>query len=91
MDQRDKLGNLKKLLEPFVGVPMEYFKIHRPAVSDIEPSRLSSTLDIFEDGELLSIKLGRPMRSCEFKVKLFQFRMDSEAEVRISHDLVQSF
>ncbi|XP_015127215.1 ubiquitin carboxyl-terminal hydrolase 47 [Diachasma alloeum] len=73
VDKRIKFNTFKKHLEPFVGVPEENFKILRQAIdpADVDCTRLTTSLRIWEDGEKLSIKLGRALRSHEFRVKVF--------------------
>ncbi|XP_011632644.1 ubiquitin carboxyl-terminal hydrolase 47 [Pogonomyrmex barbatus] len=69
---------LKKDLEPFVGVPVEYFKVFRLSNSgETECSCLTDQLNSYEDGERLNVKLGRALRNGEFKVKLYQLLIDS--------------
>ncbi|XP_049864801.1 ubiquitin carboxyl-terminal hydrolase 47 isoform X4 [Schistocerca gregaria] len=59
VDKRMFLSTLKKNLEPYVGVPQEYFKINRVRTSQQEQecSRLSENLKSFRDDEKLIIKL----------------------------------
>lgn len=79
-----RLSTLKKHLEPFVGVLMEYFKIFRLSNSgESECSCLTEQLSSCEDGERLNVKLGRALRNGEFVVKLYQLLIDS-IEVRFS-------
>jgi len=76
-----RLSTLKKDLEPFVNVPVDYFKIFRLSNSgESECSCLTEHLNSYEDGERLNVELGRALRSGEFKVKLYQLLIDS-AEV----------
>lgn len=73
-----RLSTLKKDLEPFVGVPVEYFKVFRLSNSgESECSCLTEQLNSYEDGERLNVKLGRALRNGEFKVKLYQLLIDS--------------
>lgn len=73
-----RLSTLKKDLEPFVGVPVEYFKVFRLSNSgESECSCLTEQLNSYEDGERLNVKLGRALRNGEFKVKLYQLLVDS--------------
>jgi len=84
VDKRMKLSTLKKDLEPFVGVPVEYFKVFRLSSSgESECSCLTEQLSSYEDGERLNVKLGRALRNGEFKVKLYHLLIDS-IEVCIS-------
>jgi len=79
-----KLSTLKKDLEPFVGVPVEYFKVFRLSNSgESECSCLTEQLNSYEDGERLNVKHGRALRNGEFKVKLYHLLIDS-IEVCIS-------
>ncbi|XP_029160732.1 ubiquitin carboxyl-terminal hydrolase 47 isoform X2 [Nylanderia fulva] len=78
VDKRMRLSTLKKDLEPFVSVPVDYFKIFRLSNSgESECSCLTEQLNSYEDGERLNVKLGRALRSGEFKVKLYQLLVDS--------------
>lgn len=78
VDKRMRFSTLKKYLEPFVSVPMDYFKVFRLSSSgESECSCLTEQLNSYEDGERLNVKLGRALRSGEFKVKLYQLLIDS--------------
>lgn len=78
VDKRVRLSTLKKDLEPFVSVPVDYFKVFRLSNSgESECSCLTEQLNSYEDGERLNVKLGRALRSGEFKVKLYQLLIDS--------------
>lgn len=73
-----RLSTFKKDLEPFVNVPVDYFKIFRLSNSgESECSCLTEQLNSYEDGERLNVELGRALRSGEFKVKLYQLLIDS--------------
>lgn len=73
-----RLNTLKKDLEPFVGVPVEYFKVFHLSNSDeSECNCLMEQLSSYEDGERFNVKLGRALRNGEFKVKLYQLLIDS--------------
>lgn len=75
-----QLSTLKKKLEPFVGVSVEYFKVFRLSndTGESECNCLTEQLSTsYSDGEKLNIKLGRALRSGEFKVKLYQLLIDS--------------
>ncbi|XP_036142205.1 ubiquitin carboxyl-terminal hydrolase 47 isoform X2 [Monomorium pharaonis] len=78
VDKRMRLSTLKKDLEPFVGVPVEYFKVFRQSNSgESECSCLTEQLNSYDDGERLNVKLGRALRNGEFKVKLYQLLINS--------------
>lgn len=81
-----KLSTLKKELEPYVGVSVEYFKVFRLSndSGESECNCLTEPLNSYEDGERLSLKLGRALRSGEFKIKLYQLLIDS-IEVCTNH------
>ncbi|XP_015186575.1 PREDICTED: ubiquitin carboxyl-terminal hydrolase 47 isoform X1 [Polistes dominula] len=81
VDKRMQLSTLKKNLEPHVGVPVEYFKVFRQCGDgESECTCLTDKLFAFDDGERLNIKLGRALRSGEYKIKLFQLCIDSITE-----------
>jgi ubiquitin carboxyl-terminal hydrolase 47 len=73
-DRRMTVNKLKQKLQPFVKIPMEYFKIFHvlAAQTENECTQLTSTLNsAFKDEERLVIELGRALRKGEFKVKLY--------------------
>ncbi|XP_069705284.1 ubiquitin carboxyl-terminal hydrolase 47 isoform X2 [Periplaneta americana] len=74
VDKRMLLGTLKKDLEPYVGVPVEYFKIYRlyPGQQEFECARLTESLGSYRDDEKLTIKLGRALRKGEHRGKVYQ-------------------
>jgi ubiquitin carboxyl-terminal hydrolase 47 len=74
VDKRTFLGTLKKDLEPYVGVPVEYFKIYRlyPGQQEFECARPNERVDSYRDDEKLTIKLGRALRKGEHRGKVYQ-------------------
>ncbi|XP_063987219.1 ubiquitin carboxyl-terminal hydrolase 47 [Diachasmimorpha longicaudata] len=78
VDKRIKFDNFRKHLEPFVGVPMEDFKILRTAIdsADVDCTRPTTALRVWDDGEKISIKLGRAVRPHEFRVKVFFLELE---------------
>ncbi|KAF7405145.1 hypothetical protein HZH66_004051 [Vespula vulgaris] len=81
VDKRMRLSTLKKDLQPYVGVPVEYFKVFRQSGdSESECTCLTEQLFSFDDGERLNLKLGRALRNGEYKIKLFQLHIDSITE-----------
>lgn len=79
MDKRTRLSTLKKDLEPYVGIPVDYFKVFRQSndSGESECSCLTEQLNSYEDGEKLNLKIGRALRAGEFKVKLYHLLIDS--------------
>lgn len=72
VDKRMSVNKLKELIQPFVKIPMEYFKIFRQLHLENECTRLQDSLSAtFKDDERLVIELGRALRKGEFKVKLY--------------------
>ncbi|CAO1302522.1 unnamed protein product [Diamesa serratosioi] len=72
VDKRMSVNKLKELIQPFVKIPMEYFKIFRQLQMENECTRLQDSLSVtFKDDERLVIELGRALRKGEFKVKLY--------------------
>jgi ubiquitin carboxyl-terminal hydrolase 47 len=74
VDKRMFLGTLKKDLEPYVGVPVEYFKIYRlySGQQELECARLTDSLGSYRDDEKLTIRLGRALRKGEHRGKVYQ-------------------
>ncbi|XP_014297960.1 ubiquitin carboxyl-terminal hydrolase 47 isoform X1 [Microplitis demolitor] len=73
VDQRISMESLKKHLEQYIRIPTECFKvIQQPTeTEDVKYMRRRSTPRGFEDGETLTIQLGRALKEGEFKVKLY--------------------
>ncbi|XP_011315103.1 ubiquitin carboxyl-terminal hydrolase 47 [Fopius arisanus] len=82
VDKRMKFCTFRKHLEPFVGVPMESFKVLRQALdtTDVDYMRPTSSLRIWDDEEKISIKLGRALRSHEFRVKVFVLDLENSSK-----------
>jgi len=83
-DRRMSVGKLKELLQPFIKIPMEFFKIFRVLSmhSENECTRLGESLNIaFKDEERLVIELGRALRKGEFKVKLYFLNINEMADI----------
>ncbi|GLH00204.1 Ubiquitin carboxyl-terminal hydrolase 47 [Gryllus bimaculatus] len=79
VDKRMLLGTLKNDLEPYVGVPQEYFKIFRmyPMQQEYECARLKDSLSSYRDEEKLTVKLGRVLRKGEHRGKVSQLLPNS--------------
>ncbi|XP_031619612.1 ubiquitin carboxyl-terminal hydrolase 47 isoform X2 [Contarinia nasturtii] len=77
VDSHMNVANLKRVLEPYIKVPMEYFKIfrHNSSQNEIECTRLNDDLRSFNDGERLTIELGRALRSGEYKCKVYYMKL----------------
>jgi ubiquitin carboxyl-terminal hydrolase 47 len=74
VDKRVFIGQLKKYLEPYVGVPVEYFKICRLTSGQLEfdCTRLTESLGSYRDDEKLTIRLGRALKRGEQRGKVYQ-------------------
>lgn len=89
VDKRTNLGKLKKEFEPYVGVPMEYFKIYRQYTSqELEWTRLTDTLGMLKDGEKLFVKLGRVLKENEHAGKVYQLMPNATEPIRFLCDWV---
>jgi ubiquitin carboxyl-terminal hydrolase 47 len=79
VDKRMFLGTLKKDLEPYIGVPVEYFKIYRftTGQQEFECSRLTENLASYRDEEKLTVRLDRVLRKGEHRGKVFQLLPNS--------------
>uniref|UniRef100_A0A1B6DYN4 Ubiquitin carboxyl-terminal hydrolase 47 n=1 Tax=Clastoptera arizonana TaxID=38151 RepID=A0A1B6DYN4_9HEMI len=79
IDKRTILRTLISELEPYVGVPHEYFKIYRmySGQQEYEVSRPRDSLGGYKNNERLTIKLGRALRNGECSVKVHQLIPDN--------------
>ncbi|XP_024942209.1 ubiquitin carboxyl-terminal hydrolase 47 isoform X2 [Cephus cinctus] len=79
VDRRMQLSTLKEHLEPYVGVPMEYFKVYRQLteIGEAECHYLTEQILTFDHGDKLTLKLGRALRSGECKVRLYQLLLNA--------------
>lgn len=83
-DRRMSVNKLKTKLQPFVKIPMEYFKIFHvlAAQSENECTTLTAPLSTaFKDEERLVIELGRALRKGEFKVKLYFLNVSEMTDI----------
>ncbi|KAF4523652.1 hypothetical protein B566_EDAN013246 [Ephemera danica] len=87
LDKRTSLPALKKQLEPFVGVPMDYFKIFR-SYSSSDEFEFTSYNATYRDGESLSIRLGRALRKGEFRGKVFQLSPGATESTKFLFDWI---
>ncbi|KAJ9585896.1 hypothetical protein L9F63_020459 [Diploptera punctata] len=90
VDKRMLLGTLKKDLEPYVGVPVEYFKIYRiySGQQEFECARLTESLSSYRDDEKLIIKLGRALRKGEHRGKVYQLLPNSPEPIKFLCDWI---
>lgn len=82
VDKRMRLETLKKKLERFVGVPVDYFNVYYQSADspEAECTDFKANLKLYNDGARFSIKLGRALRKGELKVKLYQLHLDCAEE-----------
>ncbi|CAH1708005.1 unnamed protein product [Chironomus riparius] len=83
-DRRMSVNKLKIKLQPYVKIPMEYFKIFHvfAAQTENECTQLSASLNTaFKDEERLVIELGRALRKGEFKVKLYYLNVAEMTDI----------
>jgi len=87
VDKRVFIGDLKKYLEPYVGVPVEYFKICRLTSGQLEfdCARLTESLGSYRDDEKLTIRLGRALRRGEHRGKVYQLLPNTSEVVLTEH------
>lgn len=78
IDKRANHGYLKYRLQSYLHVPMEYFKLfkNQTASSQQEITLLKEELNAYNDGDRLSIELGRVLRKGEFKINLYYFNVN---------------
>ncbi|KAG1675916.1 Ubiquitin carboxyl-terminal hydrolase 47 [Nymphon striatum] len=90
VDKRITVGALKKDFEPYVGVPMEHFKVYRVYSNhqELECSRLSENLMSYGEDCKLVIKLGRALKKGEHKVKIFQFLPNDSEPIKYLMDWI---
>lgn len=93
VDKRITLEKLKKHLEPYVKVPVNYFKVYRQYTNfSIPPEdewfKLTDTLRCRKDGDVLSIKLGRVLQEDEHNAKIFLLRPNHKEPISFLFDFV---
>lgn len=73
VDKRITFGALKKELEPYVGINCAYFKVFRSYSNgqEFECTKLMDNLTSYAEDTKLLIKLGRALRSGEYRMKVF--------------------
>ncbi|CAN7994990.1 unnamed protein product, partial [Ixodes hexagonus] len=81
VDKRITFGALKKELEPYVGIDCSYFKASTSSSRDVfraysngqefECTKLMDNLTSYAEDTKLLIKLGRALRSGEYRMKVF--------------------
>lgn len=76
VDERTKIGSLKRALEPHVTVPAEYFKIVRKQTDQLklDTANGNENVLVFKEGEQLKVELGRNPRKGERKAKIHFLR-----------------
>lgn len=78
-DRRMTMERLKKHLEVFVRVPVEYFKLYKMYGSnEDEWSSLTDSLRLLKEGERIVVKLGRVLRKDEYNTKIYHLKLDNE-------------
>ncbi|KAL3275293.1 hypothetical protein HHI36_020060 [Cryptolaemus montrouzieri] len=91
VDKRITLDRLKKHLEPYVRVPVEYFKVYKQIPTYSIPSEdelqdLNDTLKCMKYKDCLSIKLGRVLRIDEYNVKVHILRPNHQEAISFLFD-----
>ncbi|CAH0547726.1 unnamed protein product [Brassicogethes aeneus] len=76
-DRRMTMERLKKHLEVFVRVPVDYFKLFRQyGNTEDEWSTLTDSLKTLKDGERIVVKLGRVLGKDEVNCKIYHLKLD---------------
>ncbi|XP_045462425.1 ubiquitin carboxyl-terminal hydrolase 47 isoform X2 [Harmonia axyridis] len=93
VDKRMTLERLKKHLEPYVKVPVNYFKVFRQYTTlSIPPEdewyKLTDTLRCRKDGDVFSIKLGRVLQENEHNAKIFLLRPNHKEPIYFLFDFI---
>ncbi|XP_044731770.1 ubiquitin carboxyl-terminal hydrolase 47 isoform X2 [Chrysoperla carnea] len=91
IDNRMSLSQVKKELEPHVGVPMDYFKVfrHYLTAQETECVRLTEDFDkSYSEGEKIGIKLGRALRNGEYQGKVYQLVPDDPEPIKYLCDWI---
>ncbi|XP_044748604.1 ubiquitin carboxyl-terminal hydrolase 47 isoform X2 [Coccinella septempunctata] len=93
VDKCITLEKLKKHLEPYVKVPVNYFKVYRQYTTlSIPPEdewyKLTDTLRCRKDGDVLSIKLGRVLQENEHNAKIFLLRPNHKEPISFLFDFI---
>ncbi|KAG8197922.1 hypothetical protein JTE90_020300 [Oedothorax gibbosus] len=78
VDKRTTLAELKKELEPHIGIKADNFKIFRvySNCQEFECTRLSDNLMSYGEDSRLTIKLGRALRKGEYKVRIYRLSIN---------------
>lgn len=77
IDKRANHGYLKYRLQSYLKVPMEYFKLFKNStVNQQEITLLKEELNAYNDGDRLTIELGRVLRKGEYKINLHYFNVN---------------
>ncbi|XP_046390872.1 ubiquitin carboxyl-terminal hydrolase 47-like isoform X2 [Ischnura elegans] len=91
VDKRMLLNTLKLELEPYVGVPVDCFKLSRVmGHQDFECNRVGGLLNIFQDGDQILIKLGRVLRKGDLLGKVFMFKINENEHNKLLFEFVLS-
>lgn len=82
-DKRIQLQTFTEKLQPYIGVPVEYFKIYRQScLWDMECSQMTALLNQAEENDKLIVKLSRELAPGELKATIHVF--DPELEYKVS-------
>lgn len=83
VDKRITLGGLKRELEPWVGVNVNYFKLYK-IYSNNQEFECSTTdnLMAYTDETRLAIKLGRALQKGEYRVKIYQLLINESEPIK---------
>ncbi|XP_076622356.1 ubiquitin specific protease 47 [Colletes latitarsis] len=92
VDKRMTFIALKNALEPYVGVPTEYFKICHPLYElyGSEWCIIKEKLSVCEEDQEFCIKLTRPLRSDEFTVIAYQLDINSPELYKLLGEIILS-
>eukprot|EP00800_Vazella_pourtalesii_P017424 TRINITY_DN52_c0_g1_i6.p1 TRINITY_DN52_c0_g1~~TRINITY_DN52_c0_g1_i6.p1 ORF type:complete len:1401 (+),score=392.26 TRINITY_DN52_c0_g1_i6:46-4248(+) len=83
IDKRLTISDLKKRLEPEVGVSTDYFKIIRvySNLQEFEYTRLGDTLSSFVDDVKIVVRLGRALKPGEYRAKVYFLNVKATEEI----------
>ncbi|XP_071446891.1 ubiquitin carboxyl-terminal hydrolase 47-like isoform X2 [Hetaerina americana] len=91
VDKRMVLNALKLELEPYVGVPVDYFKLSRiMGNQEFECNRVGGLLTLFQDGDQILIRLGRVLRKGEYLGKVHMLNINEIEHTKFLCEFVLS-
>jgi ubiquitin carboxyl-terminal hydrolase 47 len=92
VDKRITVKSLKRCLQSYVGVTADNFDLYRVLSNgdELEMKRTYETMSLYDNDCSFRVKLGRPLKSGEYRLNVYQFKSTDQQPIKFLLEAVVS-